>query len=106
VPQVTANAGWRYRLNEYWRVRYNALYTGQRYASDDVLNEGRQLSAYWLHSAAVQFIYQSLEVSFSVENLFNQTFPAYTLFNADSNTNTYYPGAGRSYLLTLKWNIE
>jgi iron complex outermembrane receptor protein len=106
VPRVTANAGWRYALNDHWRARYNALYTGERYASEDVMNIGKQLPGYWLHAIALQYLYQALEVSFSIDNLFNQTYSAYTLFDSTSNTNTYYPGAGRLYLLTLKWNIE
>lgn len=106
VPRVTANAGWRYALSEHWRLRHNLLYTGKRYASEDLLNSGKQLSGYWLQGVALQYLYQALEVSFSIDNLFNQIYPAYTVFNANNNTNTYYPGAGRSYLLTLKWNIE
>jgi len=106
VPQLTANAGWHYALNEQWRLRHNILYTGKRYASEDVMNMGKQLPSYWLHGVALQYVYQAIELSLSADNIFNQKYSTYTLFNTINQSNTYYPGAGRSYLLTLKWNIE
>jgi len=106
VPRITANAGWRYAINDDWRFRHHILYTGKRYASEDLMNVTRQIPGYWLQGVALQYTYHTLELSMSVENLFNQKFSTYTIYNTFKHENIYYPGAGRNYLLTLKWNFE
>lgn len=106
VPEWNGNLGLNYQWSEAWRVNYSGLYTGARYASEDLLNEGKLLSGYWLHSVALQYVNSLFEVSFEIGNLLNQQYSAYTLFNAETGENTYYPGAGRTYLLTFKTSID
>lgn len=106
VPEWNGNLGLTYQWCDAWRVNYSGLYTGKRYASEDYMNEGKLLSGYWLHSVALQYINSMFEVSFEVGNLFDQKYSTYTLFNAETGDNTYYPGAGRTYLLTFKTSID
>ncbi len=106
VPTLNANAGLRYQFLPHWQAQYLAVYTGKRYASDDVANRGKMLPGYWLNSVALNYMLGSLNASVEVNNLFNQTYSAYTLYDAASHSNTYYPGAGRSYLLTIKLALD
>jgi iron complex outermembrane receptor protein len=106
VPSYTANAGVNYDFIENWRVKYSALYTGARFASLDDANIGKRLGGYWISTIALQYIRKSFDVSFEIDNMFNQKYSTYTLFTAPSNSYLYYPGAGRSYLLTIKTSID
>lgn len=106
VPAYTANAGLIYDFIENWRVKYSALYTGARFASQDDDNLGKRQTGYWINTVALQYVRKSYDVSFEVGNVFNQAYPTFTLFNASANTYLYYPGAGRSYLLTFKTSID
>lgn len=106
VPEINANAGVSYEFIENWRAKYSALYTGSRYASLDVENIGKKQPGYWLNTVALQYIRKSFDVSFEVDNVFNQRYSAYTVFNPMKHTCAYYPGAGRSYLLTIKTSID
>lgn len=106
IPAVNGNIGLNYAWTPQWQTKYSALYTGSRYASDDVTNSGTKLSSYWLNNIAIQYITKPANISFEVVNLFNQNYATYAFYTPASGTNTYYPGAGRNYLLTLKVNLD
>lgn len=106
VPTYTANAGVDYVFHDYWRASYTALYTGSRYASLDFANVGRKLSGYWLNTITLQYVRKLFDISFQIENVGNQKYATYTLFNPTTQTYAYYPGAGRSFLFTFKTSID
>lgn len=106
VPAITGNLNLNYDFIPNWQVKYALHYAGSRYASQDVENVGKQVPAYWLHDVALSYSINRVIVSFDVGNVFNKVYSAYTYYNAETHANTYYPGAGRSYLLTLKINLD
>jgi iron complex outermembrane receptor protein len=106
VPAITGNVGLDYSFTSHWQARYALLYTGNRIASEDVTNSGKNVAGYWLNDIAVQYVIKPVIVSFEVTNLLNQPFSTYTYYNPALKANTYYPGTGRSYLLTLKVDID
>lgn len=91
---------------EHWRGVYSALYTGSRYASLDVENAGRKQAGYWLNTIAVQYIRKSFDISFEIDNVFNQKYATYAMFDSATNAYRYYPGIGRSFLFTIKTSID
>lgn len=106
VPAVNGNIGVNYEFVPGWHAIYRALYTGSRYASEDIENVGEKQPGYWLHDMAVQYVQKSYSVNCEVTNLFNQKYSVYTLYDPISQLNTFYPGNGRSLLLTVKANID
>lgn len=102
VPAITGNAGINYDFTESWQIKYYLTYTGTEYASEDMQNAGSKISSYWLHNAAIQYLYKNMMINVEVINLFNQTYVNYAFYNSGSGNNVYYPAAGRNYLLTLK----
>lgn len=106
VPLWNGNLGLAYQFTTNWLVKYYILYTGARFASDDLENTGSKLPPYWLNNVALQYMLTWCNISAEIENLFNQTYAAYALFDTSSHEKLFYPGAGRSYLLTLKINID
>ncbi|MDX1900434.1 MAG: TonB-dependent receptor [Gammaproteobacteria bacterium] len=105
VPAINANAGLSYRWTERWLTQYTLLYTGARYASEDVQNAGKRVSGYWLNDIALQYFIKSFIFSFEVHNLLNKQYANYVFYDAYTQQNSYYPAAGRNFLLTLKINV-
>lgn len=106
VPVMNANAGVNYKFIPDWNLQYTAVYNGVAYPSQDVENVGEKSPGYWLNNIALQYIKKDYNVSFETLNFFNKTYSVYTLYNTFSRTNSYYPGAGRSYLFTVKMSLD
>lgn len=106
VSAINSNLGITYLFTPHWQGQYDALYTGSRYPSNDLNNIGKKLPGYWLNSVAIQYMLNALIASVSVANLFNQSYSTYTLFDPETGTNTFYPGTGRSFLVTIKANVS
>lgn len=106
VPAFNANAGVSDDFAENWRAKYSTLYTGSRYASLDLNNDGKKQPGYRIDTLALQYIQKSYQLSFEVANVFDSKYAMYTIYNAPGQSYLYYPGMGRSYLLTLKTSID
>src|SRR5690606_35528249 len=106
VPAINLNLGASYDWSSHWQTKYYALYTGSRFASEDNANDGKKLPGYWINNISIQYQLASLLASFEIDNLFNQQFSTYTVYDVESKQNTYYPGAGRSYVLTMKASLD
>lgn len=106
VPALNGNVGLTYNWTEQWAIQYALLYTGSRYASDDVQNIGKKVPGYWLNNFAVQYLIKSFIFNLEVRNLFNQQQIGYVLYNSFRKKNVFFPGAGRNYLFTVKINID
>lgn len=105
VPWVNANMGLSYDFIPDWRIKYIALYNGSAYASKNDENKGSKIPGYWINTLSLQYIKKSYNINFEVINVFNQKYSVYTLYDPENQTNTYYPGAGRSYLITCKIDL-
>lgn len=105
VPALNANAGIAYEMNDHWHAKYTALYTGDRYASQDMSNAGKKVPGYWLNDVALQYFLKSASVSIEALNIFNQRYPAYASYSVFDGENTYYTNPGRNYQLTFKVDL-
>lgn len=101
VPQLNGLFNLRYPLSAQLIFNYSAVYNGSQYPSEDFANVGRRLKAYWLQNAALQYQCSSWRWTLDVNNLFNQNYAAYALYDPLLRINTYYPGRGRTILLSL-----
>lgn len=106
VPEINANVGLSYDFMPSWKVKYIALYNGSAYASKNDENKGSKIPGYWINTLSLQYIKKSYNINFEVINVFNQKYSIYTLYDPENQTNTYYPGAGRSYLITCKIDLS
>ena len=105
VPAFTANAGAGYWFSKHWKINYNALYNGSQYASNDDTNSGGEIPGYWLHNVALQYFYKALTLSFMINNLLNQRYSTFSSYDVTTQTESFYPGDGRNYLLVMKINV-
>lgn len=105
VPTWTGVTGIDYRFAQDWQTSFHESYTSSAYASDDVDNVGPKVSGYWLSQCALQYFHKAYSVSLQVNNLFNQRYAIYTDYNSYSQSNSYYPGAGRNVSLNVKANL-
>lgn len=102
VPAYNGSAGLDYQWNPHWRTSYTESYNGNAYASNDTGNTGAKAASYWLGQWALQYGLKNIMVSFQINNLFDQTYAVYTTYSQSTQTDSYYPGAGRNYLLSIK----
>jgi iron complex outermembrane receptor protein len=105
VPEINANAGLSYDFIPDWRVKYIALYNGSAYASKNNENKGSKIPSYWINTLSLQYIKKTYNINFEIINVLNQKYSVYTLYDPDNQTNTYYPGTGRSFLITCKIDL-
>ncbi len=105
VPAWNGNLSLTYKITEHWQTNYNELYLGSAYPSDDVTNTGTNAPAYWIGQWSLQYFFKSMKVNFEVNNLFNQRYSVFTIYDVNTQTNSYYPGAGRSYTLSFKTSL-
>lgn len=105
VPTWNGNIGLDYQVNDHWQVSYSTIYTGNRFASEDQENCGETIPAYLVHNLAIQYSIKMIKTSIEIANLYNQRYPTYVLYDPITHTNLYYPGAGRSFLLTFDINF-
>jgi iron complex outermembrane receptor protein len=105
VPAWNGNIGLHYQFTSYWQVSLTTIYTGCRFPSEDEENVGKKLPPYWLNNAAIQYMARNGRVSFEIANIGDQRYATYAVYQPVYQSITYYPGAGRSYLLTLEANI-
>jgi len=106
VPSITANANLNYTFMPNWQAKYAILYTGSQFASDDLENAGKKVAGYYLQDIAISYQWRNMMISFDVGNVFNQVYSAFTMYQSTTKTNTYYPGKGRSFLVTWKVNVD
>ena len=106
VSRITGNTGISYEVTPHWRLRYDANYIGSRYASENVSNQGSEQAAYWVNNVAIQYFRKPMTMSLEINNLFDQRYSTYTLYNPIQQRNTYYPGYGRNLLLTMKVALD
>jgi iron complex outermembrane receptor protein len=106
VPDWSASAGIGYKFLPHWKASYSTLYTGSSYAAQDVGNIGKKMPSYFLSRVALQYFFKQLNMSFEVNNVFNQRYATYTVYNIFTQQNAYYPGAGRNFLFTIKMNLD
>lgn len=105
VPTWSGVAGVDYRFQPDWQTSFHETYSGSAFASDDVGNVAPKTAAYWLSQWALQYHHKAYTVSLQVNNLFNQHYAIYTDYSSFTQSNSYYPGAGRNFSLNVKADL-
>ena len=106
VPAWNGNIGLDFQVNDTWTLSYSAIYTGARYPSEDEDNTYGKLSPYWINNFAIQYRINQIKIGLEFANLFNQRYPTYVLYDPTKGTSIYYPGSGRSILLTTDISLS
>ena len=106
VPSFNGNLRLNYTWTEHWQTQYAILYTGARYAADNLANMGSKLSSDWVQDVALTYLMKYGMLSAEIHNVFNEHYPAYAFYNPYFKENTYFPAPGRNFLLTAKLNID
>jgi outer membrane receptor protein involved in Fe transport len=89
-------------------VKIGFSYTGQKYLSGDYKNEGERLKGYALFDFGVYYEPKWLDgvnISFSVNNLFDRSYCDYAAYIAPPGSPCYYPSAGRLFLFGVSYEF-
>lgn len=106
VANNNASLGLFLRFLEHCKLYAGVTYSGQQYAISDDANEGRKISGVWLSNLGLQYDYQNFNFNLRVNNIFNKLYNNYTVFSSGTQANSYYPAAGRNFLLTVGYQID
>ena len=90
-------------LSSHWRWGLDTQYTGHRYGSGDDQNRATGLPATVLFNTHLNWRYQHWHATLTVNNVFNRLYNTYATYVSSSNTEYYYPAAGRVWLVQLSW---
>ncbi|MEZ8130350.1 TonB-dependent receptor [Enterovibrio norvegicus] len=95
VANHTARVGLNYFITEDIDVYSDAVYTGSMYQAGDYSNSSESVGAYWLVNLALNYsVNESLTLSGSVENVFDEEYASYV------QSNGYYSGSERAFYVT------
>lgn len=106
VPAWTASEAINYQMTPHWKTTYTALYISSSYASNDVANISKKSRNYLLIMLALQYLFKHGSLGLQIDNLFDQRYARYTVYDVVTHSNFYYPASGRCFLLTAKLNLE
>lgn len=108
IPLVAENilrGGVNYFFAEHWNAYTEAVYTGNQYAANDFGNVAGANGGYTLYNFHLRFIYQQLTAAFRLNNIFNTYYYYYTVYDSSSNSETFYPAAGRNFTLNVNYSF-
>lgn len=105
VPRHQAALNARVYLWDDFFIRGGCRYTGDQYTISDFKNEFRKLKGYTLFSIGFEYEcpYEPLKglvIAFDIDNLLDRDYCDYATYGAN-----FYPAAGRSYSITIRWTF-
>lgn len=104
MPFVAAN-NWRlsstYCFAGFWQFYIEGVYTGKRYAINDVANRYPSLAGFTIYNFNVSYNQPHYDVALRINNLTNKLHCEYVVVAYANGNFAYYPAAGINALLTL-----
>jgi outer membrane receptor protein involved in Fe transport len=70
------------------------------------MNIAGKIGAYTVYNFNALFEYQSISLSFRVNNIFNKNYYIYTVYQPMMNTEFFYPAPDRNFMLTLNYSLS
>lgn len=109
LPLVSENnihVGLDYEFMEYWNLYSEAIYTGNQFAANDDANITKPISGYTVYNFNVRYQYKKLTGAFRLNNVFNKFYDFYSVFQPNTESESFYPAPERNFLFTLKYLFE
>ena len=100
VPRFTASASVEHVWREWVRGSVSVRHVGRRFDGNDFINDRfPALESYTVCDAVVRFERDGAQVSFGVNNLFNE------VYSTVAYSGTYYPMPARTFYVALRWRL-
>lgn len=105
VPKNKFSSGISYSFNNFV-VNLTAIYTGDRYAISDQLNNHRKLPGYTTCDINILYKYKSFEALFGIKNLTDKEYSEFGVASTTSSRINLYPSPERNYFLRLTYALD
>ena len=105
VPKNKFSSNISYSFNNFV-VNLVAVYTGDRYAISDQLNDHRNLPGYATCDFNISYRYKELEALFGIKNLTNSEYSELGVASTTSSRINLYPSPERNYFLKLTYALD
>lgn len=102
VPESSASADIGYSWPIGIKTKISGTYVGSRYAISDPNNDGAKLDSYTVVNARVKYDWQWLTLFVNFNNIFNEEYYSYGIYNSSSEENLLYPSAEFNVLAGIK----
>ncbi len=106
VADFIARGGLLYHIKQYWELYTEAIFTGNEYAANDNNNVTGIQGGYMVYNFTVRFHYQNFSAALHVNNIFNQYYYLYTVYQPELNTSYFYPAADRNIMFTANYTFD
>ena len=103
VAEHTAKISASADISQDWQIYAEANYIGPRFIEGDNSNSGSKLSSYTLANLALNYIFDDWKVSLRADNLLDKKYVSAGYYS--SYGSGYYPGEGRSWRLSLRYQF-
>jgi len=104
VPKNKFSSNISYSFNSFV-ANLIAVYTGDRYAISDQLNDHRKLPGYTIFDLNISYKYKALEALFGIKNLTNTKYSEFGVASTTSSRINLYPSPERNYFLKLTYGF-
>ncbi|MDO8955166.1 MAG: TonB-dependent receptor [Gammaproteobacteria bacterium] len=98
----------RYQLTSIWSIYGESHYTGSQYAEGDNTNNSASVPSYCLLDLALNAEFPSWVLSFRIDNLANTEYNLASVYISSPPDSfvAYYPAAGRTAMLQIRYKLS
>jgi len=105
VADFIARGGLLYQLHANWQLYAEAIFTGNEFAANDNANVTRRQGGYMTYNFNLRYHHKELSASLHINNIFNQYYYLYTVYQTGINTEYFYPAPDRNVMLTINYTF-
>lgn len=102
VPNSIVNASLKYDFLTNFSLYVDYMYRGKTYLINDLNNISPKLDGFNVVNLKLSYLNDNVEISFGINNLFNELYSEYAVTNIAGTSRGYYPSPERNYFGTLK----
>lgn len=103
VSEFIARAGVLYRFKPDWQLYLEGIFTGNEYAANDNANISGIQGGYIIYNFNLRYQHDNLGLGFHANNLLNQYYYLYTVYQSGMNTEFFYPAPTRNFIITISY---
>lgn len=106
VADFIARGGLLYHFKPNWQLYAEGIFTGNEFAANDNANVSGIQGGYMIYNFNVRYHYEAFSASLHINNIFNQYYYLYTVYQPGLNTEFFYPAPDRNMMLTATYTFD
>jgi iron complex outermembrane receptor protein len=104
VSENIINANMNYQWTDAFNLYAEGIFTGNQFAANDYANVTGAQGGYTVYNIAMHCVFKHMTASFRVNNIFNQYYYFYTVFQPGFGE-FFYPAPGINFSLSIRYDF-